>query len=365
MIYKIILYFSIFLISTFLSYIFALWMKKISFKLNILDYPNENRKVHDRPIPLLGGWAIYIVFVLMMIIFCLFFKSWIFSPSIDILQIVGILFAGFIVMLGGTLDDKYNFSAKKQLIFILLACVFIIFTGTNIKFITRPGGGVIDLTGPEMKFFGFNISLFGAIFTFLWLIIITNTTKLLDGLDGLAAGITEIGMFVLFIVSLFWDKPYTGTSIMILIFSGAIFGFLILNFFPAKIFLGNGGSNLLGLMLGALSIISGAKIATALLVMGLPLLDMTWVIIQRIIKKESPFTHADKKHLHFRLLEIGFSKKQSVLFMYFVSIVFGLVALFQNTIGKISTILALFVFTICIFFYIYKKRDEKKVLNNN
>jgi UDP-N-acetylmuramyl pentapeptide phosphotransferase/UDP-N-acetylglucosamine-1-phosphate transferase len=156
--------------------------------------------------------------------------------------------------------------------------------------------------------------------------------------------------------------PNSGTSILILILAGSIFGFLILNFYPAKIFLGNGGSTFLGLAIGTMAIISGAKIATALLVMGLPLLDMVWVIIQRLGKGESPFRHADKKHLHFRLLSLGLSKKQTVLILYLISLFFGIIALFQGTIGKLTTLVILVLLIIIIFSFTYYKNETRKII---
>jgi len=359
---RILIYILIFILSLVISYFLTLVAKKVSFKFKILDYPNDERKIHHQPIALLGGWAIYLSFSLLTLFLVIFFPSLILTYNINLTQIIGIIVAGLILMIGGTFDDKYNLSPGKQLGLAVLACLTIIFSGTSIKFITRPGGGIIDLTGSPINLFGQDLYLVGAILSFFWLLIITNTTKLLDGLDGLASGITGIGMIILFIVSLFWDVPNSGTSILILILTGSIFGFLILNFHPAQIFLGNGGSTFLGLAMGVMAIISGAKIATALLVMGLPLLDMIWVIIQRWKKGESPFKHADQKHLHFRLLSLGLSKKQTVLILYFISLLFGAMALFQGTIGKITTLIILVLLIIVIFYFTYYKNE--KIKNN-
>ncbi len=360
---RIFTYIIVFILSLTISYFLTLLAKKLSFKFKILDYPNVERKIHNQPIALLGGWAIYLSFSLLTLLFIIFFPSLVLTYNISLLQIIGIIVAGLVLMVSGTFDDKYNLSPGKQLVLTILACLIIIFSGTTIKFITRPGGGIIDLTGSQINFLGQNLYLMGAVLTFLWLLIITNTTKLLDGLDGLASGITGIGMLILFIVSLFWDAPNSGTSILILILAGSIFGFLILNFYPAKIFLGNGGSTFLGLAIGVMAVISGAKIATALLVMGLPLLDMVWVIIQRLRKGESPFKHADQKHLHFRLLSLGLSERQTVLILYLISLFFGIIALFQGTIGKLFTLGILIIFIFTIFWLVYKKSYEK--INNN
>jgi len=356
--FRILIYCLVFFLSLLISYFLALVAKKLSFKLKILDYPDEERKIHDKPIPLLGGWAIYLSFSLLTLLFVIFFPDLILTHNINLLQVTGIIIAGLILMVSGTFDDKYNLNAWQQLILTILACLVIVFSGTTIKFITRPGGGIIDLSGSQINFLGQELYLMGSVLTFLWLLIITNTTKLLDGLDGLASGITGIGMIILFIVSLFWDAPNSGTSILILMLAGSIFGFLILNFYPAKIFLGNGGSTFLGLAIGVMAIISGAKIATALLVMGLPLLDMVWVIIQRLGKGESPFKHADRKHLHFRLLSLGLSKKQTVLILYLISLFFGAIALFQGTIGKLTTLVVLVLFIITVFSFTYFKSKK-------
>lgn len=358
---RIIIYLLAFFASLGLSYFLTLFFKKLSFKFKIIDYPDADRKIHERPIALLGGWAIYLSFVFLILSLIIFFPQIILTQGISISQIAGLIIAGLILMLSGTFDDKKNLKPIWQIFWVAISCLIIIFSGITIKFITRPGGGIIDLTGPEISILGQNIYSLGAILTFIWLLIITNTTKLLDGVDGLASGVTVIGMIILFIVSLFWDKPNSGTSIMILIFAGSIMGFLLLNFYPAKIFLGNGGSNLLGLMLGVLAIISGAKIAAALLVIALPLLDMLWVMIQRLRKKESPFKHADKKHFHFRLLNLGFSPKQAVLIIYLISFIFGLIALFQETMGKLFSLGILVVFIFFIFGFVYKKTDEKNI----
>jgi len=356
------IYFFIFFSALIMSYFLTLLVRKISFRLKILDYPNQDRKIHNRPIPLLGGWAIYLSFCFLTLLLVIFFPDLILTYGISFTQIMGIILAGLVLMISGTFDDKYNLKASQQLILTIIACLIVIFSGTVIKFISRPRGGIIDLTGQQINILGWNFSLVGGLLTFGWLLIITNTTKLLDGLDGLASGITGIGMMILFIVSLFWDMPHSGTSILTLILAGSIFGFLILNFYPAKVFLGNGGSTFLGLALGIMAIISGAKIATALLVMGVPLLDMVWVIIQRLRKKESPLRHADRKHLHFRLLSLGLNKTQTVLCLYLVSLIFGVIALFQGTIGKLTSLTILVLFIIIIFSITYYKNETRKVI---
>ena len=353
-----------FLAALLLGYFFTYLMIYISKKINILDRPNEERKIHKEPMPLLGGWGIYLSFLSVCLFFLIFFPSVLLNKGISILEIFGFLFAGLVLMIFGTIDDKYNLSAKIQFLVIIVVCLFVVLSGISISLVTRPGGGVINLNlGLRQTIFGVDFYIIGSAITFLWLIFMTNVTKLLDGLDGLASGVTGIGMIILFIVSLFWDKANSANSVFIIVFLGSILGFLILNFYPAKIFLGNGGSNLLGLYLGIFSIISGAKIATAFLVMGAPFIDMIWVIIQRLKRGESPFRHADRKHLHFKLLNIGFSKSQAVLILYFISFLFGSLSLFQNTTGKIIIASLLLVFMVFIFFYINKRQNNENTFS--
>jgi len=185
------------------------------------------------------------------------------------------------------------------------------------------------------------------------------TTKFLDGLDGLVSGVAVIGSIILFLVSLFWDVPLSGTSILCLILGGSSLGFLIWNFHPAKIFLGEGGSTFLGFMLGVLAIISGAKIATALLVMGLPILDVIWVIVRRIFReKKSPFL-ADKKHLHFRLLDAGLNQRQVVLLLYLLTLLFGATAIFQQTFGKLIALGILVIVMLGLAWWVIYRYKQK------
>ena len=187
------------------------------------------------------------------------------------------------------------------------------------------------------------------------------TTKLLDGLDGLVAGVTTIGSLIIFMVSLAWDVPLSGTSILAIILAGSSLGFLVFNFHPAKIFLGEGGSVFCGFMLGVLAIISGSKIATALLIMGIPILDVIWVVIKRILTGRSPVS-GDNQHLHFRLLNIGLNHRQAVLFLYLVTGFFGLSSIFLSSSGKVVALIVMAVFMIFLalmLLVVYKIKHDQ------
>ena len=336
-----------FLLSLFFTYL----IKKIALKYNIVDLPAA-RKIHQKPIPLLGGLAIFLAFSLSTIIF--WHLGYIEDAKISTIYILAILAGGIILMLGGFFDDRYNLKPSQQFIWPILAIIIVLLAGVKIQYITNPLGGIIK----------FPVYL-GVTFTFFWLLGMTYTTKFLDGLDGLVAGVTTIGAAVIFIVSLYWDVALSGTSVLAMILVGACLGFLIFNWHPAKIFLGEGGSVFCGFMLGILAIISGSKIATALLIMGIPILDIFWVIIKRIWQGKLP-TQADNKHLQFRLLDIGLSHRQAVIFLYLITASFGLTSLFLPSQGKIIALGVLILFMIIlvvslVLIYKFKQNNERKI----
>jgi len=339
-----------FSLSFILAVIITPLVKIFAQRQKIFDYPYFNqRKIHSRPIPQLGGVAIFLAFSITTILF--WYTRIVIDSKICDNYILFIIIASLVLVLGGFLDDKYNLKPGKQIIFPVIATILILIVGIKISYITNPLGGVINF-----------IPLVSIPLTFLWLTGMMYTTKFLDGLDGLTTGITAIGAIIIFIVSLFWDVPNSGTSVLALILAGSALGFLIYNWHPAKIFLGEGGSVLTGFLLGVLAIISGSKVATTLLVMGIPILDVLWVILRRSFwEKKLPFK-ADRKHLHFRLLDIGFSHRQAVLFLYFLAILFGATSLFLHTKGKILALVILSLIMIIIavsIVVIYKKKKIK------
>jgi len=268
-------------------------------------------------------------------------------------------------MIGGALDDKYNLKPSRQMIFSVLAAFAVIASGIGIREITNPFGGVIDLAQWEKVLFwwqgvGYRLTLPADIFTFVWLLGMTYTTKFLDGLDGLVSGITVIGamMIVLLTTMTKWFQPEVG--LVAIIAAGAFLGFLIWNWHPAKIFLGTGGSTFAGFLLGSLAIISGGKIATTLLVLGVPILDTAWVILRRLFwDKKSP-TQADRKHLHFRLLDVGFSHRGAVLFLYIVAALFGITTIFLQSREKLIALGSMAISMILLAIFLIRKSSYEK-----
>ncbi|MFH0853604.1 MAG: MraY family glycosyltransferase [bacterium] len=352
-----------------IAVLLTLVIKRLAKKLNVLDYPghDRDRKIHIQPKPLLGGWAIYLAFT--GVVLTLMLTNQLTSDSIAPKVVYGLLIAGLLIMIGGSLDDKFNFKPAKQLIWSILACGIVIISGLGMDFITNPLGGIIKLdtwkvTVFSMEGIGYQLTLLADLITFIWLMGMMYTTKLLDGLDGLVSGITMIGAIIIFGVTQMTDVNQMGTGLIALALAGSCAGFLIYNFTPAKIFLGQGGSLLVGFLLGSLAIVSGGKIATALLIMGIPILDVIWVITRRLfIEKRSAFS-TDRKHLHFRLLDVGFSHRSAVLFLYLLTLIFGSTTLFFRGLEKLYALIVLAVVMVGLGVWLVMRYQKINQQNN-
>lgn len=314
-------------------------VRQLALRFGIVDRPEiSGRKIHKAPVPLLGGLAIFISFILALGALARFYPDKIFGDFIAPSKLFWIFLGGVFLVIGGYLDDKYNLKPRYQFIWAILAALAISLAGIGIShvrnpfpleipFLTGQVGGVIRFDLLKLGFLTFPQDLF----TFLWLLAMMYTTKLLDGLDGLVTGVVGIGSLIIFFVAL---QPFVhqfDTAYLAIGLAGVFLGFLIWNFHPAKIFLGESGSLLAGYFLGILAIISGSKVATTLLIMGVPILDMAWVILRRVFFEKKSFAQADSKHLHFRLLNAGFSHRGAVLFLYAITAAFGLTTLFFQT----------------------------------
>ncbi|HNP74859.1 MAG TPA: MraY family glycosyltransferase [bacterium] len=326
-------------------------VKKLAWHLGIIDRAGtKERKIHSTDKPLLGGLAVFISFF--VIIGFIYWNGWGNFSRISSDYLLAIFSGSILIMIGGILDDKFNLKPWQQIIWPLLATLVVLSAGIKIGYVTNPLGG------PSNSII-YLIPTVGWLISFAWLMGMMYTTKFLDGLDGLAAGIGIIAALIIFILSLNWDVPLSGTGIMALALAGALVGFLFFNWQPAKIFLGEGGSIFIGFMLGVLSIISGSKIATTLLVVGLPAMDVGWVFIQRLVRGESPFSHADRKHLHYRLVDLGFSSKGAVLFLYLLSLTFGATAILAESFGKLIALAVLSGLMAVLALLIYLKSKQK------
>lgn len=359
------MYIAPFLITFSIAVILTALVRRLALRWRVVDEPNEARKIHKKPMPLLGGLAIFLSFFLVLGYY-IFFTDKVLGIEIVAKNLVGVFLGGVLLMIGGFLDDKFKLKPKYQIIWPTLATIVVIASGVGINQITNPFGGLLHLdTWQKIIFWWqgipYKITILADIFTFVWLMGMMYTTKLLDGLDGLVSGVSTIGAIIIFFVSLMAEVSQPGTAMIAIIFAGACAGFLVWNFNPAKIFIGEGGSLFTGFILGILSIIAGGKIATTLLIMGLPILDTAIVIIRRIVKNRRGLFSADQKHLHFRLLDAGLSHRQAVLSLYFVTLAFGTSTLFLKSGGKVFALVILGVLGILGTVTLLRKYRNKGV----
>ena len=342
------IYFASFTLAFFVSFVATFLVSRIAVRRKILDVPDSERRFHKTPTPTLGGIAIFSSFFLVTLSLGIF-GGYLLNGNIPIKLLLGIWTAGAILMIGGYLDDRYRLPASQSIIFPIMAALVIISAGARAVSIHNPiSGDIIQLS-----------NLISGFVVFAWTMTLTYTTKILDGMDGLVTGIAAIGALVLFGLSLTPQVAQPQTAILAITFAGSMLGFLILNFYPAKIFLGESGSTFAGFMLAVLAIVSGGKIATALLVMGIPLLDMVWVVLQRLANRQSPFS-GDRKHLHYKLTELGFSEPQAVLLLYTLTGIFGMSALFLQSRGKLIALIILGIVMLAIFASVYSAFRNKE-----
>lgn len=313
-------------------------VKTIAERLRVLDIPAP-RKIHTKPIPRLGGVAIVLAFLLVTIAYS--FASPRFHFGLEKLLIfdqkmVGVWAGALILLIVGIIDDIRGVKPLSKLFWHIVAASLVVCFGLNISYIRLPFGEHLELTGTILTYslWGLKIQfvLWANLVTIFWIVLLINTMNFLDGLDGLAGGVSAIAGLVIFFLSL--SLGQTASALLAIIFSGCVLGFIPWNFNPAKIFMGDSGSMFLGFMLGVLSVISGGKVATAFLVLGIPVLDVGWVAFRRLMSGQSPF-QADKYHLHHRLITAGLTQRQAVIMLYLVSAIFGVVAIFSQTEGKV------------------------------
>lgn len=336
------MYIAFFFLSLSLSLVLSLVMRKLALRYRVLDHPDEERKRHRQATPLLGGVAIFLAVAVVLYIK----RDILVSGNLEWHHWWGVLIASLILIIGGILDDIKKLSPGIQIIFPLLAAITVALSGVGVEKVSALGGGYWYLQAWSLPF------------TILWLLGMTYTTKLLDGVDGLVTSVAAIGSLVIFLFTTTTRWAQADIAFAALILAGACLGFLILNWHPAKIFLGEAGALFLGFMLGVLSIISGGKIAIALLIMGIPVLDVVWTIMRRLLQKKNPFRFADRHHLHFRLLDLGLSAPQTVLIFSLTSLIFGFSALFLQSRGKLVTLAILGVLmmgTIAVFRWLDRK----------
>jgi len=367
------------LLSAALSFCLAIYIRRYSLKNKIgLQSPRENRDIHAKPTSRLGGVAIVVSFVVVMILVAAFaheggpfgagrsssdfgFPYAIFGISID-KRLLGILLATVFLSIVMLRDDIKGVAPYWKLLAQIGAALLLILTGVGITYLNNPFGLTIALDSIKIPIqLGANIFhfvLWADLFLIFWVVLLTNATNFIDGLDGLATSLSAIAAIILVFLSL--KEGQLATALMAAVFAGAIIGLLPLNLplnaprslgggGAAKIFLGDTGSMFLGLMLAILTVISGGKLATVLLVFGLVIIDALYVVTKRVLRGKNPLTTPDQSHLHHRFLRAGFTPTMSLIAITLLSLSFGLAGLLTGGKIKIILIAILVLFSILMF----------------
>ncbi|MCK5475788.1 MAG: undecaprenyl/decaprenyl-phosphate alpha-N-acetylglucosaminyl 1-phosphate transferase [Candidatus Pacebacteria bacterium] len=343
------LYLKPFLIALIFSAVFTkililLGKKYIDTKKSDLGYQRSDFLAHRKNITRFGGVAIIISFLL-----AIFLSGDLIFDSLK----WGMIVSCIVILFFGIYDDLKNLSWKKQLLGQIVVVLIMIYAGLSVDYIANPfGGSEFRLDQIQYSIFppeadqpwagNIQYSILGSLFILFWIVGFMNVMNWMDGLDGLAGGVGLIGAITLFFLSISSLVNQPPLGIISIALAGAILGFLFFNFYHARIFMGTSGSMFLGFILAILAIFSGGKIATALLIMGFPILDAAWVIMQRI-KAGEPIFKGDARHLHYKLLKEGFSQRKVVLFIYLICLSFGISAIVFQGVGKILSLMVLFV----------------------
>ncbi len=327
-------------------------VRRVALKLGLVDRPG-GRKIHKRPVPRVGGIALFLSGLIGALPFL--FES---------RETMGILAAGTFVFLIGLLDDMMDLPPRVKLAGQIVACLILVVFGVKIDFVTDfiAGKGLVAL------------GLLTYPLTFLWVIGLTNTVNLVDGVDGLAGGIVFIALGTMLSVRLLMPVAQD-VALMhnVLVLSASLMGgllaFLKYNVFPASIFMGDSGAYFLGFMTAALSIAGAAKgsilfpLIVPLIALGLPVIDVFMAILRRRSKKV-PIFQADKEHMHHKLLARGFSQKETTRFLWMVSTCFGFVAILSADIAhrgvqSFAALCLLVMLFLCIIFFLSKSNERK------
>ncbi|HZK57030.1 MAG TPA: MraY family glycosyltransferase [Clostridia bacterium] len=342
---------SVFTIALIISYILTPYARRLACKLGAIDVPKDNRRVHKKPTPSLGGVAIYISFIITIAIFAVFNKGMNLNSEFK-----GILMGATLILITGIIDDIKQVPAVYKLAIQILAALIAVHGGVTINFIKFPPAntesGLIFLKALRIPM------------TVFWIIGITNTVNLIDGLDGLAAGVSTIASLSLAAVA--YNVGQYNVAILLAILAGASLGFLPYNFNPAQIFMGDAGSLVIGYLLATISVEGAIKsattiaVATPVLALGVPVFDTAFAIVRRLVNKK-PIMEADKGHLHHRLLDHGLTQKQTVLILYIISSLLGGSSIIISDVAKPSAYLIIGVISILILYGAYRIGIIKKV----
>lgn len=337
-----------FFLAGVLSFVLTPPVKRLAYKIGAVDVPKDARRMHKRPIPRLGGLAIFFAFLISAVLL----------GKIDA-QRVWILIGAVVIVGLGIVDDRKALGAKfKFVIQILAAAIPVILGGLRIEVFTNP--------------FIFSDSVYWSVgalsipITIIWIVAITNAVNLIDGLDGLAVGVSSIASMTMLAVALFIGE--IEIAVILAALAGACVGFMPYNLNPAEIFMGDTGSTFLGYMLATLSIQGLFKVyalisfAVPFLILGLPIFDTGFAMIRRVLSGRSPFS-PDRGHVHHRLIDMGFNQKQAVAILYVISVALGLIAVVLTTSGELRAmfIVAAVIITLIVGGFLVLTTEQHKI----
>ena len=313
-------------------------------RVGAIDVPKDSRRVHKSPIPRLGGLAIFLGFVMCVLFFAEITR-----------QLQGILLGSIVIVIVGAIDDIRSLKAYVKLIVQILAALIAIYFGIVIEIFSNPQ----VFSANEFMHLGY----FSIPVTVVWIVAITNSVNLIDGLDGLAVGVSTISSIVMLIIALIVSEP--NVAIILAALTGACLGFMPYNFNPAKIFMGDTGALLLGYILSTVSIMGLFKFyavvsfAVPFLVLALPLFDTSFAFMRRLLKGQNPMS-PDRGHFHHRLIDMGLSQKQAVAVLYTISGLLGLAAVVITTSDKVRALILVAAVLIALLIVLFVFRGKRK-----
>ena len=317
----------------------------LAHKINAIDVPKDARRVHKKPTPLIGGLAIFYGFIVSTLCFAVIDK-----------QTMGILIGAVIIVTVGVIDDMSDMKAIIKLLCQIIAAAIVVYSDVRIEHFANP---FAQWFGPPYIVMDYWVS---ATVTMIWIVGVCNAVNLIDGLDGLAVGISSIASMSLLALTLITDVP--NVALLTAAVAGACIGFLPYNFNPAKIFMGDTGALFLGFILACISIQGCLKMsaiisfASPFLILGLPIFDTLFAICRRILTGRSPMS-PDRGHLHHRLLDMGFSQKQTVAILYTMTAVLCLTAVVISIKGYTRGILLILSVLLIILVSLRLMRELK------
>ncbi len=328
-------YLVVFASATILSLVITRASIPLAKRHGLVQYP-EPRRVHRIPTPLLGGVGMFIAFAVVV-------GGLVATGHLDAYPAIGLLVGSCALTIVGLVDDLWDMKPLTKFLFqCAAACVTVVAFNISIPGVTIPGIGTVHLEN----------SIVGYCFTIVWVLGMINTVNFADGIDGLAGGLTFIFALMLFVVAMRihqLELPLYAAAL-----GGAALGFLRYNFAPSRVFMGDSGAMFLGFVLGLLSVVGSAKLATALLVMGLPIADVAYSIIRRV-RSGKHFYVFDKQHLHHRFLTLGLSQRATALLFYALAFLFGGAALIPERGGRIAAIVLLALLSVVIIWFVNRR----------